>query len=599
MLLLEVDTRDGPASHPEDRAPIDRLPAYEALLIAQGAGLDPEKTADLPALLEEVESFGEIERRRLLHLAYERRYRRTILDALAAHTPKPEPEPDFQAIFCIDERCESIRRHLEENGPVETLGYPGFFGLAMAYQGLEDHHPLPLCPVSLEPTHLIREVALEPDRRRHWGSLKQIWRASRNSLLRGGLISSLVGIGAALPLVGRVMFGRLFHKTWSSLQGPRPATRLLLEREPGAQPDPHGVWSGYTPDEMATAVESVFKSIGLSRPARLVVIVGHGSSSLNNPHEAAHDCGACGGGRGGPNARALAAMANHPEVRGRLGFSPSTWFVGAYHNTCDDSISFYDLDLCPGEFTDAIKEMRRSFERACRLDAQERCRRFDSAHTDWSSGRCLAHVQARSVDLAQPRPEYGHATNSICIVGRRRSTRGLFLDRRAFLVSYDYESDSDAVELQKLIQAVAPVGAGINLEYYFSYVDPVGFGCGTKLPHNIVSLLGVMDGHSSDLRSGLPWQMVEIHEPVRLLLVVEAPGPTIELLMKRMPELARLVRNGWLWLASWNPDTGEMVKHLPSGSRSYHPGGAAVQAADSVTYFRGKRGPLVPASLSR
>ena len=54
-----------------------------------------------------------------------------------------------------------------------------------------------------------------------------------------------------------------------------------------------------------------------------------------------------------------------------------------------------------------------------------------------------------------------------------------------------------------------------------SYVDPSGYGCGTKLPHNVTSLLGVMDGAQSDLRTGLPWQMVEIHEPTRLAIVVE------------------------------------------------------------------------------
>ncbi|MCA9790925.1 MAG: DUF2309 family protein, partial [Candidatus Eremiobacteraeota bacterium] len=307
MLLLEVDTLEPVVQE----APPERLLAYEALLVAQAAGLG--QLQEVGEFLDEVASFGELERRRLLHLAYERRYRRTILDALAGHHPRPMPLPEFQAIFCIDERCESLRRHLEENSPAETFGYPGFFGLAMAYQGLEDHHPLPLCPVSVEPTHLVREIALEPDRRRHWGSFKQTWRASRNSLLRGGLLSSLVGVGAALPLVGRVMFSRLFEKTWLSLQGRRPATRLLLERERGAEPDSHGYWPGYTPDEMAEVVGSVLKAMGLRDLAPLVVVVGHGSSSLNNPHEAAHDCGACGGGRGGPNARALAAMANHPE----------------------------------------------------------------------------------------------------------------------------------------------------------------------------------------------------------------------------------------------------------------------------------------------
>ena len=100
-------------------------------------------------------------------------------------------------------------------------------------------------------------------------------------------------------------------------------------------------------------------------------------------------------------------------------------------------------------------------------------------------------------------------------------TRGLFLDRRAFLVSYDPTRDQDGAILARIMAAVVPVVAGISLEYYFSYVDPTGYGCGTKLPHNVTSLLGVMDGAQSDLRTGLPWQMVEIHEPTRLAMVVE------------------------------------------------------------------------------
>ena len=92
----------------------------------------------------------------------------------------------------------------------------------------------------------------------------------------------------------------------------------------------------------------------------------------------------------------------------------------------------------------------------------------------------------------------------------------------AFLVSYDsQDDDADGSTLAGVLAGVVPVAAGINLEYYFSRVDPGGYGCASKLPHNISALLGVMDGHASDLRTGLPWQMVEIHEPVRLLVVVE------------------------------------------------------------------------------
>ena len=149
--------------------------------------------------------------------------------------------------------------------------------------------------------------------------------------------------------------------------------------------------------------------------------------------------------------------------------------------------------------------------------------------------------------MAQPRPEYGHATNAFCIVGRRERTRGLFLDRRAFLVSYDPARDHDGALLARIMAAVVPVVAGISLAYYFSYVDPSGYGCGTKLPHNVTSLLGVMDGAQSDLRTGLPWQMVEIHEPTRLAIVVEGTPDRVWRGVQDNPAIQRRPRKPLVW----------------------------------------------------
>ena len=56
--------------------------------------------------------------------------------------------------------------------------------------------------------------------------------------------------------------------------------------------------------------------------------------------------------------------------------------------------------------------------------AHERARRFQSAPLTLPFAAARRHVEARAEDLAQTRPECGHATNAICFVGRRERTRG-------------------------------------------------------------------------------------------------------------------------------------------------------------------------------
>ncbi len=622
--------------------------AFLVFQLAQIRGWTPENLWRLPGqqwitLLDEIEAFSGVERRRIFHHAYERRYRVQTLDALVQHSlmrnrcageelecasgdrtaavqsaptndavpPRRAGVPAFQTVFCIDEREESFRRHMEEIAPdCETYGAAGFFAVAMYYRGAGDAYYVPLCPVVIRPTHYVAEevaYTLEHSARRRRQTRRALATVTHRAHLgsrtfAGGWLAALAGSLASIPLVVRILFPRLaaqIRRFGGSFVRPPVLTRLELERLDDP-PGPTAGRVGFNVEEMASIVEQLLRDIGLTENlARLVFIVGHGSSSLNNPHEAAHDCGACGGGRGGPNARALAQMANDPRVRDELarrGLSlpRGVVFIGAYHNTCDDSVAYYDLDRLPTSH-------RSDFERACEVidearqrNAHERCRRFESAELSMSAEDALRHVEARAEDLSQVRPEFGHATNALCFVGRRLWSRGLFLDRRAFLQSYDpAQDDGQYTVLARILRVVIPVCAGINLEYYFSYTDPTGYGCGTKLPHNIVSLLGVMNGAASDLLPGLPWQMVEIHEPVRLLMVVETTPAALLQIMEQHEDIGRLCRGQWLQLATIDPATAEICLFHRGVFERYRPqNGKLPVVRSSVEWYRGWRGHL-------
>jgi uncharacterized protein YbcC (UPF0753/DUF2309 family) len=621
--------------YPPRRGPGTVARAYLVCQVARLVGLSAHdiRSLDENELMrfeQAIHGFDALSRRRLLHLAYERRYRISVLDALVSHAAATRPpaasRPALQVLFCMDERCESFRRHFEElDSRFETFGTAGFFAVPMYYRGIDDWHATPLCPIVMRPQHTVVEVpeseALGSHRlrqavRRQIGQLQGSVSTGHRTLFRGSLLSAVGGAIAAVPLVTRVVFPRItgnLARLAADLGRHRIRTHLEIERVADER-CADGTLAGFDVAEMTTIVRRVIEDVGFGgRFARLVAVLGHGSTSLNNPHESAYDCGACGGGRGGPNARAFATMANDPRVRERLAAAglaipADTWFIAGMQDTCSDAVVFYDVDHVPAGHAADLQALRAACDQARAGDAHERCRRFDSVPLGVTPAEALRRVEGRASDLAQVRPELGHATNAVCVIGRRWRTRGLFLDRRSFLVSYDPEADQDGQILSRILAAVGPVGAGINLAYNFSRIDPVGYGCGTKLPHNITGLIGVMDGHASDLRTGLPWQTVEIHEPVRLLVIIDAPSERILTAAARVPVVEQLVRNQWVQLAAWHlspvggegPETGDggLGVFGATGFSPYRRESTRIPVVQrSIDWYAGHRGHLPPARI--
>jgi uncharacterized protein YbcC (UPF0753/DUF2309 family) len=472
------------------------------------------------------------------------------------NAPATSGTASFQAIFCIDEREDSLRRHLEAvDLRCETLGCPGFFGVEFYFQPENGKFYEKLCPAPVTPKYLIREYGVGESRKH-----EILYSKHTHTLLRGFAATLSLGLVAA----GRILLDLFRPKMSPAISNAfahmHAAGQLTIEN---THPEAieNGLQIGFTLAEMASRVEGLLRGIGMADNfASLVYVVAHGSSSANNPHHGAHDCGACSGRPGSVNARVFAFMANHPGVREKLAenglvIPESTWFVGALHDTAADQVAFYDEQNLPATHSAAHQKNSGVFERALDMNAKERSRRFASINTRADLPAVRSAIQRRSVSLFEPRPELGHGTNALCFVGHRALTKNLFLDRRAFMNSYDHRTDPEGKLLLGVIRPLPVVCGGINLEYYFSRMDNYKLGAGTKLPHNVTGLIGVTNSSDGDLRPGLPLQMIEVHDPVRLVIVVEHYPEVVLKTIQSDPSVYAWFEHEWVHLATIHPDT--------------------------------------------
>lgn len=491
--------------------------------------------------------------------------------------------PSFQSIFCIDERECSLRRHIEAvDEQCETLGCPGFFGVEFFFQPQNGKFYEKLCPAPVTPKYLIKEY--DVTEHRHTDAY---YSKKSHSFIEGFFISLSLGLMAPFKLFLDLFRPKMSAAISDAFAHMNIEGKLHIENK-DVNDIENGLQIGFTVEEMATRVEGLLRGIGMvSRFASIVYVVAHGSSSANNPHHGAHDCGACSGRPGATNARVFAFMANHPKVRAILAakglvIPAETVFVGAMHDTAADEMAFYDDKELNTTHAAAHLLNKQKFEEALDLNAKERARRFASIDVTKPIKHVREAIRKRSVSFFEPRPELGHGTNALCFVGNRSLTKGLFLDRRAFMNSYDYKTDPDGKFLLNVIRPLPPVCGGINLEYYFSRVDNYKLGAGTKLPHNVMGLIGVANSSDGDLRPGLPLQMIEVHDPVRLMILVEHYPEVVLKVIQSEATLYEWFANEWVHLTAIHPDTHEFYYFRNGAFELYVPLADEIKITKSI-----------------
>ncbi len=479
-----------------------------------------------------------------------------------------------QAIFCIDVRSEVFRRNLEATDhSIETLGFAGFFAFPINYVPLGHEEGTNQCPVLLTTSHTVKEGFGDPAKnlkaKEKRIRIEQVFKSWKT--FKKGAVSCF---GFVSPL-GLFFLPKLLSDAFG-LTRPQPQPNKVGVSESDLakrgvqldQDDASATVAGIPLQDRIRMASSALKAMSLTEGfARTVLIVGHGASTVNNPHGTGLDCGACGGHSGEANAKVAAAVLNDPEVRkalkaAEIHIPEGTLFIAALHDTTTDEVTLFSMYQLPDSHKSEVDDLMYSFKLAGEASRKERAKRMmvDAKEVN-------KQIVARSKDWSQVRPEWGLAGCSSFIVAPRERTERLNLDGKAFMHSYVWKKDKDFTVLELIMTAPMVVTSWINLQYYASTVDNKKLGAGNKTLHNVVGGLGVLEGFGGDLRVGLPMQSVHDgekyqHEPYRLNVIIEAPVDQMSKILEKHESIRQLCDNHWIYLFAMNDEGKVAYKYV-------------------------------------
>jgi uncharacterized protein YbcC (UPF0753/DUF2309 family) len=463
--------------------------------------------------------------------------------------------PDAQMVFCIDTRSEMIRRHVEASGNYETFGYAGFFGIAADYQHYEEDISIKSCPPIVGSPYKITETPNKElaQQDANFKSEKKRSKATSHILkrLKNMLPSSFGFVEGAGAFYGLSLIGQSFAPSSYFKIKNRNKRDYESFCEPRITYNEGNKTSGdIALQEKVAIVKSAFDLMGWEDFAPLVLFIGHGSHTANNPFGSSLDCGACAASPGRHNARLLATLANDKDVRQvlksahQIHIPEDTVFVGGEHNTTTDDIVLFDSQT-PETHKERLNNVKKSLEKAQETATGERLNVTKGS---------VELAKKKSLNWGETRPEWGLAKNAAFIVGSRDLTSAMHLDGRCFMHSYNWELDPEGKALEGIMGGPMVVTQWINNHYYFSTVDNHKFGGGSKITHNITGQFGVVQGNGGDLKMGLPLQSLKAsdtemyHQPLRLTTIINAPIDRVESILRKNKHLQTLLDNEWMYL---------------------------------------------------
>ncbi|KAA9021038.1 DUF2309 domain-containing protein [Niallia endozanthoxylica] len=521
--------------------------------------------------------FDTILRNRLWLEAWEKTYEDHLKNKITSklhNKAEQKNQPALaQFVFCIDVRSEPFRRKLEASGPFETFGTAGFFGLPIETCKLGSEHRHAALPVLFKPQIKVKEFSREPALEQYKQRLGAVHASSstfkgmKHHVLASLMLPEVSGPWLTFQTLARSFIPRRAGAAFRRVQEKwlqKPAAELTLNIDHSETK----LSTGFTEKEKVTYVRQALKMMGLTEHfSSLVVICGHGSRSTNNPYASSLDCGACGGTSSEFNARVLASLCNLREVRQALAMEgimipEDTVFIAAEHVTSTDELRPIFVPELTEKAKEAFDRIQAVLPNVREEVSTERLMQLPSI--GYNGKNPQEEAERFAEDWSEVRPEWGLARNAAFIIGNRELTEECNLEGRTFLHTYNWKKDRNGTILANIIKGPATVTQWINLQYYASTVAPHYYGSGNKRTQTVTSGIGVMQGNSSDLLPGLPWQSVMsadhelYHIPLRLLVVIEAPKDAIEKLLKQDQDFHQKVQNGWVQLASID-ETGNWV----------------------------------------